>query len=268
MDRLAEVMRRLRDPETGCPWDIEQSFETIVPYTIEEAYEVADAVKRSDMNDLREELGDLLFQSVYHAQMAQEAGHFTLGDVIETITEKMISRHPHVFGERKAENPEDVNAIWDELKSKERAQKNTDISHHSSALDGVAHALPALLRAEKLQKRAAKTGFEWTNPTDILDKLEEEIAEMRRAIKNKDFQNQQEELGDIFFVLTNLARHLGISAETALRSCNDKFVSRFQGMEEEFSSTGKNLSAASLEEKIASWNRQKEKQRLYDEGAV
>ena len=255
-DDLINVMEALRTPETGCPWDLEQSFETILPYTLEEAYEVADAIDRGSMEDLREELGDLLLQSVYHSQMASEDGYFTMQDVVHDITVKMIYRHPHVFGDKTAQNAQDVNAIWDVQKSKEKSAEL-----EPSALDGVTRALPSLLKAQKLQKKAAKVGFEWNNPANVLDKLEEEIAEMRAAIKSGDKDNQEEELGDIMFLLANYARMLGIHAEEAARKCNVKFERRFRGLEKEITEQGVPMKEASLEQKIEAWDRQKLKER-------
>lgn len=255
LNDLITVMRALRTPETGCPWDLEQDFKSIAPYTLEEAYEVADAIDRGDMNDLREELGDLLFQSVYHAQLAAEQGSFDLHDVIHDVTEKMISRHPHVFGDTEANSAEDVNAIWDQRKA---AEKNGN----TSALDGVTAALPALLKAQKLQKKAAKVGFEWSDAACVLDKLEEEIAEMRAAIANNDLKNQEEELGDILFLLANYGRMLDINAEESLRQCNTKFERRFRGLENDLKAKGKALPECSLEEMTESWIAQKKKERL------
>ena len=257
MDDLIGVMEALRTPITGCPWDLEQTFETILPYTLEEAYEVADAIDRGSMEDLREELGDLLLQPVYHAQMASEGGNFTLHDVIHDVTSKMISRHPHVFGDKTANSAQDVNAIWDVQKSKEKTKDNMEVS----ALDGVTRALPALLKAQKLQAKAAKVSFEWNSPVDVLDKLEEEIAEMREAIANEDKENQEEELGDIIFLLTNYARMLDIHAEEAVRKCNVKFERRFRGLEKEIKEQGMVLKDTSLEQKIEAWNNQKAKER-------
>ncbi len=256
IDDLMDVMKALRTPETGCPWDLAQTFETILPYTLEEAYEVADAIDRNSMEDLKEELGDLLLQSIYHAQMASEGGHFTMHDVIHNVTAKMISRHPHVFGDETAISPQDVNVIWEVQKSKEKLDEK-----EPSALDGITQALPSLLKAQKLQKKAAKVGFEWSNPLDVLDKLEEEIAEMRAAIENEDKDNQEEELGDIIFLLANYARMLDIHAEEAVRKCNIKFESRFRGLEEELNKQGISLKEASFEQKIEAWNNQKNKKR-------
>jgi len=252
---LINVMKDLRTPKTGCPWDLEQTFETIIPYTLEEAYEVADAIDSGSMDDLREELGDLLFQSVYHAQMASEKGEFDLHDVIHDVTHKMVSRHPHVFGDQDATTAADVDVIWDAQKSKESK------SDRNSALDGVAKALPSLLRAQKLQKKAAKVGFEWENVTHVLDKLEEEIAEMRQAIANNDLENQEEELGDMVFLLANYGRMLGINAEESLRKCNAKFESRFKGIERDIKDKGMEMSDATLEQMEKSWDEQKKKER-------
>ncbi|PCJ99675.1 MAG: nucleoside triphosphate pyrophosphohydrolase [Zetaproteobacteria bacterium] len=254
---LIKVMEDLRAPKTGCPWDIEQDFKTIIPYTLEEAYEVADAVDRGSMPDLREELGDLLFQSIYHAQMAAESGHFNIHDVIHDVTEKMISRHPHVFGNVKASSAADVDKIWEIQKE---AEKNKNKDKDNSALDGVTVALPALLKAQKLQKKAAKVGFEWPDVSHVLDKLEEEILEMRTAIANSDTDNQKEELGDILFLLANYGRMLGINSEEALRQCNNKFERRFRGLETDIKNNGGSLLETPLEEMENAWNRQKNKE--------
>ena len=230
---LVRLMARLRDPATGCPWDLEQSFETIAPYTLEEAYEVADAIQRNDMAALRDELGDLLFQVIFHARMAEEAGHFALDDVIASIITKMERRHPHVFGD--AEKPD-----WEALKAEERAQ-NPD----ESALAGVAFALPALLRAEKLQKRAARTGFDWPDAAGPLAKVQEEIAEVQGAENDAE---REEEVGDLLFAVVNWARHLGIDPEAALRRGNAKFEARFRAIE-----TAPGFAGMTLEAKEALW---------------
>lgn len=258
LDDLIQLMQDLRTPETGCPWDLEQDFKSIAPHTLEEAYEVVDAIDRNDMKDLREELGDFLFQSVYHAQLAKEAGYFDLHDVIHDVTEKMISRHPHVFGNERAINAEDVNAIWEMRKDKE---KTAQPSTQPSALDGVTAALPALLKAQKLQKKAAKIGFEWDNASYVLDKLEEEIVEMRQALALNDHKNQQEELGDILFLLANYGRMLGINTEEALRQCNTKFEHRFRGLEADLKAQGKALPDCSLGEMSDAWDNQKKKEK-------
>lgn len=253
IDELVEVMARLRDPNGGCPWDLQQDFKTIAPYTIEEAYEVAEAINNNDMNELREELGDLLFQPVYHAQMAKEAGHFDFNDVIRGITAKMIERHPHVFGDEKAKSASDVNVIWDKQKSKEKIRE--------SILDDVPKALPALLRAKKLQARAAKVGFEWKKLDDVLDKLGEELGELREAVRSGNTKDKKEEFGDLLFVLVNFARMNGIDAETALRDCSDKFERRFRGIENDFKKQGKELKGAPLEDMERSWVEQKKKEK-------
>ncbi|MEO8724389.1 MAG: nucleoside triphosphate pyrophosphohydrolase [Sphingobium sp.] len=245
---LVEIMARLRDPIGGCPWDVQQDFTSIAPYTIEEAYEVADAIARGDMADLRDELGDLLLQVVYHSRMAQEAGHFALGDVIAAICDKMIRRHPHVFGD------EATSAGWENIKAAERvAARPTD----SSALAGIALALPALLRAEKIQKRAARTGFDWPDLSGVTAKIEEELAEVLDA---STIAHQQEEVGDLLFAVVNLARHLKIDPETALREANAKFEKRFRAMEgiAEQDSGKDAFAALSLEEKEILWVRVKE----------
>ena len=249
IDRLIAVMRALRDPENGCPWDIEQNFKTIAPYTIEEAYEVAEAIDNDDMDNLREELGDLLLQPIYHAQMASEDGHFDIHDVIADITEKMIYRHPHVFGDGNASSAEDVNAIWDAKKEQEKGKDSFE-----SALDGVPKALPAALRAQKLQKKAAKVGFEWPNTDGVLDKLNEELQELKDA---KSYEHQLEEFGDILFVVVNYGRMLGLNAEEAMRQCNQKFEKRFRGLEDDFKQENKNVRDVTLEEMLAAWNNQK-----------
>lgn len=215
--RLLGIMARLRDPDTGCDWDIAQTFQTIAPYTIEEAYEVADAIDRNDMADLREELGDLLFQTVFHARMAEEAGHFSFADVARAICDKMEARHPHVFGDGPSPG-------WETLKADERRNSGA-----TSAMDGVARALPALLRAEKLQKRAARVGFDWPDPAGPAAKLLEEMDELRNASSDDE---RLAEAGDVIFAAVNLVRAYGIAPEDALRATNDKFERRFRAMEE------------------------------------
>jgi len=255
IENLIAVMAALRNPNSGCPWDLQQNFKTIAPYTIEEAYEVSDAIERDDMSNLREELGDLLFQSIYHAQMAAENNLFTIDDVIRDITEKMITRHPHVFGDQSATSPEDVDKIWDKRKKAEKSKND------ESAIDGVAKALPALLRAEKLQNKAGKVGFEWPGPEQVLDKLEEELAEMREALKQGTLEQISDELGDLLFVLANLGRMLGVNPETALRNCNYKFERRFKGLEHDLKQESISLENASLKQMEQAWENQKEKER-------
>ena len=251
---LIKVMEALRTPVTGCPWDLEQDFKSIAPYTIEEAYEVADAIDRNNINDLKEELGDLILQPIYHAQMASEQNLFTIEDVINGVTEKMISRHPHVFGSDKANSAEDVNKIWEERKKAEKTGQN-------SAIDGVTKGLPALLRAYKLQKKAAKVGFEWPEVTQVLDKLEEELAELREAVANNSIEEKTDELGDVMFVVANLGRMLGINPETALRKCNNKFERRFKGLEQDLKNRSISIEDATLEQMEAGWTTQKQKER-------
>jgi ATP diphosphatase len=235
---LQQIMARLRDPEHGCPWDVEQSFATIAPYTIEEAYEVADAIQRDDMAALKDELGDLLLQVVFHSRMAEESGSFDLSDVITAICDKMVRRHPHVFGDGQA------SPGWDEIKAAERAEKDKD---DRSALAGVAIALPALARSEKLQKRASRVGFDWDNIADVRAKLLEEIEEVDNA------QNQSEiedEVGDVLYAAVNLARHHNVDPEAALRAANAKFERRFRAME---AKAGDGFASLPLNEKEALW---------------
>ena len=253
---LLEIMARLRDPENGCPWDIEQDFKSIAPYTIEEGYEVADAIERGDMAALKDELGDLLFQVVYHAQMAKEAGLFGFDDVVAAISGKMVRRHPHVFGDESGiKDASQQTEAWEAHKARERENKG------HSVLDDVPLALPALLRGQKLQKRAARVGFDWPEAKQVLDKIAEEIAELRAEMdKNppkKD--NVQSEMGDLLFACVNLARHLGVDAEDALRGTNSKFIQRFQYIEEKLSGEKRDINKVSLEELEALWNKAKEK---------
>jgi ATP diphosphatase len=248
--RLVEIMRRLRDPQTGCPWDIEQDFASIAPYTIEEAYEVADAIERADWTDLEGELGDLLLQAVYHAQMAREAGHFGFDDVVRNISDKMVARHPHVFGDESRDKSADQQTIdWERLKAAERAGKS-----ETGALDGVAIGLPALLRAEKLQKRAARVGFDWPETSMVIDKIAEEAAELQEARDIKTRADVEEEFGDLMFVMVNLGRHLGINSETALRAANAKFTRRFGAVEARLADLGKTPAGSDLAEMDALWD--------------
>lgn len=229
-EALLALMARLRDPEVGCPWDRRQTFATIAPYTLEEAYEVLDAIERQNPDDLQEELGDLLFQVVFHARMAEEAGWFDAQAVVRGLVEKMVRRHPHVFGDVRHEDEAALKAAWEEQKGRERAEKGRQ-EVPTSALDGVAQALPALTRAVKLQKRAAREGFDWPDAESVWPKIEEELAELRAGIAAEDAANIEEELGDVLFALTNLARKLGVDPEAALRASNAKFERRFRGME-------------------------------------
>ncbi|WP_291208516.1 nucleoside triphosphate pyrophosphohydrolase [Hyphomonas sp.] len=258
---LAQIMARLRDPVAGCPWDLEQDFATIAPYTIEEAYEVADAIERGDMGELRDELGDLLFQVMFHSRMAEEAGAFALADVVAAINDKMLRRHPHVFGEdRDGRSADEQTVAWETLKAAERAKKSA-ANVAPSALDGVARALPALLRAEKLQKRAARTGFDWTETPPIFDKLEEEIAEVKEAMASGDADAVEDEVGDLLFVVANLARRLSVDPEQALRKANAKFERRFRAMESEAARDAVDFLSLSLDEQEAYWQRVKRAER-------
>ncbi|WP_291076380.1 nucleoside triphosphate pyrophosphohydrolase [Hyphomonas sp.] len=256
MDRLIDIMARLRDPETGCAWDVAQDFSTIAPYTIEEAYEVADAIQRDDMAELKEELGDLLFQVVFHSQMAKEAGTFQIADVIEAINSKMVRRHPHVFGAADTRTADQQVVAWEVIKAEERAAKGQH-GAEESALDGVALALPALLRAEKLQKRAARVGFDWTDPAPIFDKLQEETDEVRDAISSGDPDRIEDELGDLLFVAANLSRRLSVDPEQALRRANAKFERRFRAMEILARSENRDFAALDINAQEALWQRVK-----------
>lgn len=250
IERLLEIMRRLRDPQTGCPWDIEQDFDTIAPYTIEEAYEVADAIERRDWPELEGELGDLLLQSVYHTAMGEEAGHFTFQSVVRNISNKMVARHPHVFGnESREKSAEQQTADWEAIKAAERAGKA-----QGGALDGVAVGLPALLRAYKLQKRAARVGFDWPDTGDVIAKIQEEAAELVEARDELTPEEQFEEFGDLMFVMANLGRHLGIEPEAALRAANAKFTRRFAGVEAKLAEIGKTPDESDLAEMDAMWD--------------
>jgi nucleoside triphosphate diphosphatase len=250
MERLVTIMARLRDPQTGCPWDLEQDFATIAPYTIEEAYEVADAIARGAMEELRGELGDLLFQSVYHAQMAAEAGHFDLADVARAIADKMVARHPHVFGDdSRDKTAAQQTQDWEAVKAAERAGRA-----ETRTLDGVAIGLPALMRAVKLQKRAARVGFDWPDVGPVLDKLAEEAREVVEARETLSQAEIEEEMGDLLFVMANLARHLEVDPEAALRAANAKFTRRFNAIEDELARRGKTPAQSTLEEMDSIWN--------------
>ncbi|MBY5932770.1 nucleoside triphosphate pyrophosphohydrolase [Tateyamaria omphalii] len=250
IERLLEIMRRLRDPETGCPWDVEQTFQTIAPYTIEEAYEVADAIEREDWTELEGELGDLLLQSVYHTAIGEEAGHFSFHSVVTNISNKMVDRHPHVFGdESRDKSAEQQTRDWEAIKAAERAGKA-----QKGALDGVAMNLPALLRAVKLQKRAARVGFDWPETAQVIDKIKEEAAELVEARDTMGHDEMVDEMGDLLFVVANLARHLGVEPEEALRRTNAKFTRRFSAIEATLAQDGKRPQDSTLEEMDALWN--------------
>jgi ATP diphosphatase len=253
IERLIEIMRRLRDPETGCPWDIEQDFSTIAPYTIEEAYEVADAIERGAFGELQGELGDLLLQSVYHAQMADEAGHFSFADVVRTVSDKMVARHPHVFGDESREkSAEQQTKDWERIKSTERAAAGEQ--GPARTLDGVAMGLPALMRAVKLQKRAARVGFDWPSTDEVLAKLVEEAGELTEARASLSEDEIEEEFGDLLFVVANLGRHYGVDPEAALRRANSKFTRRFAAIEDSLAARGKTPAQSDLAEMDALWD--------------
>jgi ATP diphosphatase len=265
ISRLIEIMAALRAPVTGCPWDVEQSFETIAPYTIEEAYEVADAIQRGDMDDLRDELGDLLLQVVYHARMAEEAGAFSFGDVVNAVTTKMIRRHPHVFGDEEARGAGMAKGVWEKIKSEEKAGRRTERlargldaeDHGQGFLDSVPLAFPALTRALKLQEKAARVGFDWSEARPILDKIEEEIGELREAMENADEAEIKDEFGDVLFALVNFGRHLGIDSEAALAGTNEKFRARFHHVERALEASGRTLDEATLGEMETLWQQAK-----------
>ena len=255
LEDLLRVMAQLRDPERGCPWDLEQTFETIAPYTIEEAYEVADAIARRDLEELKDELGDLLLQAVYHARMAEEEGRFDFADVVHTITEKMIRRHPHVFSDPSLRESFG-RSVWEEIKAAEKAARGSP----ASVLTDVPVALPALTRAVKLQSRAAKVGFDWPSLEPVLAKAEEEMAEMKAELLRADREASParkrigEEFGDLLFVMANVARHLDIDPEAALRETNAKFVRRFNGIEAALRAEGRSPEDATLEEMDRLWD--------------
>ncbi|OOG38386.1 nucleoside triphosphate pyrophosphohydrolase [Rhodanobacter sp. C06] len=260
LDELLTIMARLRDPAHGCPWDVQQDFASIAPYTIEEAYEVADAIDRGDFGELREELGDLLLQVVFHARMAEERGLFDFADVAQAINAKMIRRHPHVFGEAKYANLEAQKQAWEELKAAERAAKGE--AHDASALAGISHGLPEWKRATKLQQRAATVGFDWPDHRPVLDKLAEEIDEVRAEFDaGADPARLEDEIGDVLFVVANLARHAGVDFSRALRHANAKFERRFRRMEQLADDAGGSLAAHDLPAQEALWRRAKQDER-------
>ena len=248
--RLVEIMAALRTPGSGCPWDLEQSFETIAPYTIEEAYEVADAIARGDLPDLRDELGDLLLQVAFHAQLAEERGAFDFGGVVEAITEKLIRRHPHVFGDARDLSATEVKALWGDIKAEEKRRRGVK---PKGALDGVPVAMPALTRALKLQEKAGKVGFDWNDPRAVIEKIREEIDETEVEIEAGEKERAGEEIGDLLFAVVNLARHMDVDPESALRGANAKFERRFGHIETELAAEGRKPAQASLDEMEALW---------------
>ena len=251
--RLLEIMRRLRAPVGGCPWDIEQDFASIAPYTIEEEHEVAEAIAHGDMEGLRGELGDLLLQVVFHAQMADEAGDFAFADVVAAISDKMVARHPHVFGELAIEGAAGQTKAWETYKAGERARLAARQGRRPSVLDGVALALPALMRALKLQGRAARVGFDWAEAPPILEKIAEECAEFAEVDQEGNPDRRLEEFGDLLFSVVNLARHLDLDPEEALRRANRKFERRFRAVEARFAEAGADIAEAGLDAMEAEW---------------
>ncbi len=271
ISRLIEIMEALRQPETGCPWDVVQTFETIKPYTIEEAYEVADAIERRDMDDLCDELGDLLLQVVFHARIAEERGEFAFGDVVHAVTSKMIRRHPHVFAASEADTPDSVKLQWDRIKAEEkreraarRARRGITEDFKAGFLGGVQRSQPALTEALKLQEQAARVGFDWSNPAPILDKIEEEIAELREALEEGRPEKVSDELGDLIFALVNIGRHVKADSENALRGTNTKFRRRFNHIEKSLGENGETLEEASLERMEDLWQAAKRIERSLD----
>ncbi|CUX13292.1 nucleoside triphosphate pyrophosphohydrolase [Agrobacterium genomosp. 13] len=271
ISRLIEIMQALREPETGCPWDVVQTFETIKPYTIEEAYEVADAIEREDMDDLCEELGDLLLQVVFHARIAEEKGEFAFGDVVEAVTSKMIRRHPHVFAASDADTPDSVKLQWDRIKAEEkreraerRVRRGITEDFKAGFLGGIQRSQPALTEALKLQEQAARVGFDWSDPAPILDKIEEEIAELREALAEGKPEKVSDELGDLIFALVNIGRHVKTDPENALRGTNTKFRRRFNHIETSLSDSGETLQEASLERMEDLWQAAKRIERSLD----
>jgi len=272
--RLIEIMAALRTPGSGCPWDLEQTFETIAPYTLEEAYEVADAIARGDLMHLKDELGDLLLQVVFHARMAEEQGSFAFGDVVQAITEKLIRRHPHVFGDKGGMSTPEVNIQWDAIKAEEKeaakaarakAGKSPALVNsrlgRDGALSGVSPGLPALARALKLQQKASKVGFDWNDPKAVIAKIREETDEIESELAAGERDKVAGEIGDLLFVVVNLARHLDVDPETALRTCNLKVERRFAAIEEGLAAVGRTPAEASLAEMDALWDAAKAKEK-------
>lgn len=260
VDRLLAIMGRLRDPEAGCPWDLKQTYSSIVPYTLEEAYEVADAIERGDMAELRDELGDLLFQVVFYSQIAREEGYFDFEQVAAGICEKMLRRHPHVFGDAQFGDEQALRQAWEASKAAERAHKQEGVD--SSQLAGVTRALPALMRAHKLQKKAADVGFDWPEVGGALDKAREEIAEVEQALQEGDPRHLEEELGDLMLAMVNVVRQLGFNAEHSLRRANDKFERRFRRMEQLLAvEDSRDLEALDLDTMEAAWEAVKQEEK-------
>jgi nucleoside triphosphate diphosphatase len=266
IERLLAIMAALRTPGSGCPWDLEQDFATIAPYTIEEAYEVAEAIARGDLLDLKDELGDLLLQVVFHARMAEEAGAFDFGDVVESITGKLIRRHPHVFGDARDLSPAGIKALWGEIKQAEKAERRRERGEAeepaaAGLLAGVPAGLPALARAEKLTRKAATVGFDWPDAAQVVGKIEEEVREVREALEAGSHGEIEDEIGDLLFAVVNLARHAGVDPESALRGANAKFERRFGAVEQALAAGGRTPADASLDDMEDLWLKAKERER-------
>lgn len=260
IERLKDIMKSLRDPEKGCPWDIKQDFSSVVPYTIEEAYEVADAIERDDMADLKGELGDLLFQVIFHSQLADEKGLFNFEDVVNQINEKLVRRHPHVFEDEKVESEEHLAQRWEQHKHEERKDKSEKEKSAHKTFDGIASTMPALKWSHKIQKRAARTGFDWPDIWPVFEKLEEEVAELKAEIGHEEnYERIMDEFGDVLFVCVNIAMHIDVDAEKSLRHANRKFMSRFIMMEQLMGSDGKQFDDCDLEQMEAYWQQAKRK---------
>jgi ATP diphosphatase len=273
ISRLLEIMATLRTPGSGCPWDLEQDFASIAPYTIEEAYEVADAIARGDLDDLRDELGDLLLQVVFHARMAEELNAFSFGDVVEAITRKMIRRHPHVFADKDGRlTPSDVKGAWDRIKAEEKAERAarrpSEETARKSLLSGVKAGQPALTRAMELQRKASSVGFDWNDPRAVLHKIREEADEIEAALDRGDADELAAETGDLLFALVNLARHVGADPDMALRGTNAKFERRFGYIEQQLDAQGRSLESASLMEMDALWNDAKRQEKAASAAAA
>ena len=254
IEKLLELMKALRTPGTGCPWDLKQTFSSIVPYTIEEVYEVAEAIDNQDMSELKLELGDLLFQIVFYSRLAEEQGSFDFSDVVEAIVEKMTRRHPHVFSNTVYESEDDFSKAWEQNKKEERQEKNHT---EASVLDGLSKALPALKCAQKMQSKVAKLGFDWKSIEPVYEKIDEELSEVRMAVENNDRENIEEEIGDLLFSVVNLSRHLKLDAEDALRKATNKFEDRFRQVESACLSQGENISDKSEKQLLAMWEQAK-----------
>lgn len=255
MQQLLDIMQALRDPESGCPWDLQQDFQSLIPYTIEEAYEVADAIERNDLNDIKSELGDLLFQIIFYSQLATEQSAFDFNDVAQAISDKLTRRHPHVFSDAKITNAEEQTKEWEKLKQQERKAKAEDSLSSLSHLDDVSRTLPSLMRAEKLQKRAAREGFDWPNVKGVMAKVYEELEEVQQEIdaKKQKHEKLEDEIGDLFFSCINLSRHVGVDAEHSLRKANLKFERRFRALENAASNKGLRVNQMNVDELEDLW---------------